>query len=176
MPGAVFLEGDDINLRTVEEEDLEFIRNSFNLPEVRKNLDQSVPQNLEQERDFFENVVCEDEPVNLAVAVEGKMAGLVELREKQPGVGEIGIWLHPDFHGEGYGTEACDLLLQYAFNELGYDRVMTRAFESNMASQRVWEKLGFTEEGRLRNQRFQDGEYEDVLVYGLLREEYYPKS
>ncbi len=172
MPGAVFLEGEDVNLRTVEEEDLEFIRDAFNHLEVRTFLDHEGPANLEQEQDFFENVICEDEPVNLAISVDSDIIGLIELREKQQGVAELGIWIHPDFHGKGYGTEACELLIKYAFNERRYDRIMARAFESNDASQRVWEKLGFTDEGRLRNHVFRDGSYEEVFVYGLLKEEW----
>jgi len=56
MPGAVFLEGDKVNLRTIEEQDLEFIRDNFNKSKVWKNLDYKIPQNLEQERDFLKKL------------------------------------------------------------------------------------------------------------------------
>lgn len=172
MPGAAFLEGEEVNLRTVEEEDLEFIRDTFNMPEVWKNLDLDRPQNLEQERDFFENVICEEKPVNLAISVDEKMIGLISIHEKDcDSVGEIGIWIHPDYHGEGYGTEASEILIDYAFDELRFHKIFTRAYESNEGSQRVWEKLGFTQEGELREQVYREGEHENVYCYGLLEEE-----
>lgn len=172
MPGAVFIEGEKVNLRTVEEEDLEFIRDTYNLPEVRDKMSHNRPQNLEQERDFFENVVCEDEQVNLAVSVEDEMVGLVSLVPKDEGVGELGIWIHPDYHGKGYGTEASELLIDHVFNQLRYHKIYTRALESNTASQKVWEKIGFTREAELREQHFRNGKHENVYYYGILEDEW----
>lgn len=174
MPGAAFLEGDKVNLRTVEEEDLEFIRDNFNAPEVWKNLDYKTPQNLEQERNFFEEVICSDDTVNLGICADNQLMGLIELSEKDEGEGvaEIGIWLGPEFHGNGYGTEASRILVNHAFNELRYHKVFARAFGSNKASQRIWEKLGFEKEGELREQTYREGEYEDTYVYGILEHEW----
>lgn len=172
MSGAVFLEGDKVNLRTVEEKDLEFLRDTYNLPEVRDQMSHDRPANLEQQRDFFENVICSDENVNLAISVDEEMVGLVSLKPKQEGVGQIGIWIHPDHHGKGYGTEASKLLIGHAFDEMRYHKVYAQALESNEASQKIWEKLGFTQEGELREQTFRNGEYEDTYYYGLLEEEW----
>ncbi|MFB6158208.1 MAG: GNAT family N-acetyltransferase [Candidatus Nanohalobium sp.] len=82
MPGAVFLEGDKVNLRTVEEEDLEFIRDAYNHPEVWPWLTHQGPQNLEQEREFFENVICSDDQINLAISDEETITGLISLVPK----------------------------------------------------------------------------------------------
>lgn len=173
MPGALFLEGNEINLRTVEDEDVEFIRDTFNLPEVRKFLSHRGPQNLEQERGFFEEVISGDEETNLAICRDKEMIGLISLTEqKEEGVKEIGLWLHPDHHGNGYGTEASELMISYAFNELRVHKIIAKAMESNTGSQRIWEKLGFQKEGELRENTYRNGSYEDVYIYGVIKNEW----
>lgn len=174
MPGAVFLQGEKVNLRTVEEEDLEFIRDNFNQPEIWKNLDYKIPQNLEQEREFFEEVISNEDSVNLGICSDNQIMGLIELREKEngDGVAEIGIWIAQDHHSEGYGTDATKILVDHAFNELRYHKVYARAFESNNASQSIWNKLGFEKEGELREQAYREGSYEDIYVYGVLEDEW----
>ena len=49
MPGPVFLEGDHITLRTIEEEDLEFLQEAITDPQVRRSIGGSTPYNLKQE-------------------------------------------------------------------------------------------------------------------------------
>lgn len=173
MPGAVFIEGDEVNLRTVEEEDLEFIRDTYNHPEVRQNMSNDLPANKEQERDFFENRVCDEDNIYLAVSVDEEMIGLVSLEEKRSeSTAEIGIWVHPDHHGQGYGSEASRLLVDHGFRELRYHRIIALAYESNEASRKIWDKLGFEEEGAFREHVYHKGEYEDVYIYGLLEQEW----
>lgn len=174
MPGAIFIEGEKVNLRTLEEEDLGFIRDTYNHPEVRRFVSNWEPQNLEQERDFFENVVSNDEEgVQLLVCREGEPMGMVGLHPlEQPNVMEIGLSLHPDFHGNGYGTESAKLMVEHGFNELGLHRIKARAMENNEGSNRIWEKLGFEKEGTLREDMYHEGEYHDTNVYGLLEQEW----
>ncbi|MFB6216284.1 MAG: GNAT family N-acetyltransferase [Candidatus Aenigmatarchaeota archaeon] len=173
MPGAVFLGGENIELRTIEEEDIEFLRDHVNDPEIRSSLTIWRPMNIEQEREFFEEVVSAEEPVNLMVTRDGEPLGTVELREKeQDRIGELGIWLKKEAQDNGYGTEAAERLAEYAFNELNFHKVTARAFGKNKASRKVWEKLGFEEEGKMREEVYRNGEYEDVFYYGLLKEEF----
>lgn len=173
MPGAVFIEGNSVNLRTVEEEDIEFIRDTYNHPEVRTYISNWTPANKEQEREFFENVVCGDEGVQLLVTHDEEPIGMIGLQPKeQPNVMEIGLWLHPDYHGNGYGTEASRLIVDHAFSELGVHRVKARAMDNNPGSNRIWEKLGFQKEGKLRENMLHEGEYRDTNVYGILEDEW----
>mgnify|MGYP002761679406 CR=1 FL=1 len=174
MTGAVFLEGDDINLRTIEEEDLEFLRDGINDPEIRKNLTAREPVNMKQERGFFENVISDDSDVHLAICRDKEMIGIVSLEENEDEirVAEIGIWIHTDHHGNGYGTEAAELITEYGFSELNYHRIMARAHEENSGSQRIWEKLGFEKEGELREKFYMNGEFIDGYIYGILEYEW----
>lgn len=174
MPGAVFLRGDLVALRTIESEDVEFMRDCINDPDVREGLTTDRPINAEQEREFFEEQVSSEEGVNLAICADGEIAGLINLHGVQQSAGhaEIGLWLAPEFHGHGYGTKASRLLTEHAFDELRLHRVQARVLATNEASARIWEKLGFEEEGRHRDEEFKNGEYVDMRYFGVLEDEW----
>jgi len=175
MPGALFLQGDQVNLRTIEEEDLKFLRDKFNLKQVRQylHLYARKPHNLEQERQWWEEQMDDDTMVHLAICQEKEMMGVISLDiNRELGKAEIGIWLDPAEHGQGYGTEASRLLINYTFSELRLHKICARAFDLNRASQRIWEKLGFEQEGLLREEEFAEGDYVDMHYYGLLKREW----
>ena len=82
------------------------------------------------------------------------------------GLGERADW------GQGYGTDAMRLILRYAFDELNLRRITLTVFEYNERAQRTYRKLGFQEEGRLRQRLNRYGRRWDMLFMGLLREEW----
>lgn len=73
---------------------------------------------------------------------------------------------------KGYGTEALDLLLEYAFSELNLYRLGAEIIEYNQGAVRLFEKAGFREEVRRRQALRRDGRQWDILMYGLLRQEW----
>ena len=174
MSGSVFLRGDDVTLRTIEETDVEFLRDGVNDPEVRAGLVTAKPFNGRQEEAYFEEQVSDDETVNLLVCADGEPVGTVGLSDidHHDGNCEIGIWLASEFHGRGYGTEASRLLTDYAFWELRMHRVLARVLAPNEASARIWEKLDFREEGVHREEAFKDGEYVDMRYFAVLEDEW----
>ena len=56
----------------------------------------------------------------------------------------LGYWIHPDFHNQGFATEAADAVLSFGFEKLNVSNIVTSHASWNLASQRVIEKLGFT--------------------------------
>jgi RimJ/RimL family protein N-acetyltransferase len=85
----------------------------------------------------------------------------------------LGIGIGPRQHWDaGYGTEAMRLLLGFAFDELNLHRVYLTAFSYNARAIHLYEKLGFTLEGRYREHLERDGQRHDMLLYGLLRHEW----
>ena len=72
----------------------------------------------------------------------------------------------------GYGTEAMELLMRYAFEELGLHRLELMTFDFNERGMRVWAKCGFRQEGVMRRARLANGEWRDLIFYALLEEEY----
>lgn len=174
MPGARFIEGPRVELRTIEEEDLPFLRDTINAPEVRRHLFPRPPLNLEQEREYFENVVSDDETLNLLITVDGEPGGTIGLMpaDSVTGTTEIGLFMAQDWWGEGYGTEAAELCTDYAFDERRLHRVIARVVADNEASNRVWEKLGYRHEATFREAVFVNGDYRDVNLYAVLDHEW----
>ncbi len=77
-----------------------------------------------------------------------------------------------DQRGQGYGQEITKLLLDFAFLDLNLNRVSLHVFEGNEAAIHVYKKTGFRREGLLRQGAHINGEYLDILVMGILREEH----
>jgi ribosomal-protein-serine acetyltransferase len=87
-------------------------------------------------------------------------------------IAEIGYWVRSTVTGRGVCTEAVDLVLEEAFNSLGYHKVVLRIAVGNDASDRVAEKLGFTREGVLREELLIRGNWVDHSLWSLLDREY----
>ncbi|MHB8332967.1 MAG: GNAT family N-acetyltransferase [Candidatus Dormibacteria bacterium] len=74
--------------------------------------------------------------------------------------------------GRGYGLEAVSMALRYAFHELCLHRLSLDVIASNEPAISLYRKLGFQEEGRLRERVLRDGQTSDLLYMGLLRREW----
>lgn len=85
---------------------------------------------------------------------------------------EMGYWVGVPFWGRGYTTDAAAAALAHGFTALGLRRIHARHFLRNPASGRVMQKIGMAHEGCLR-QHIRKGErFEDIVLYGILREEW----
>ncbi|KAH7383798.1 acyl-CoA N-acyltransferase [Pyrenochaeta sp. MPI-SDFR-AT-0127] len=86
---------------------------------------------------------------------------------------ELGIDILPAFQGRGYGAEAITWALDYAFRRAGLHRVRIRAFEWNVGAIRLYERLGFKEEGREREVLWFEGRWWDGVMMGMLEGEWW---
>ena len=86
---------------------------------------------------------------------------------------EIGIDILPGWQGKGYGSEAIKWALEYAFSRAGMHTVRIVAFEWNDGAMRLYERLGFTLEGRSRESRWHEGRFWDEVEYGMIDREWW---
>lgn len=103
------------------------------------------------------------------------LLGYVELDgvDWQHGVCGMGLGFGDRAHwGRGYGYEATQLALRYAFDELNLHRVQVTVFSYNRRSLSLVDKVGFQQEGVFRERLRRDGKRHDMLLYGLLRPEW----
>ncbi len=106
----------------------------------------------------------------------GKYAGStrymnIDWRNKVLHIGST--WIGKEFQGTGLNTQMKDLLLHYAFMDLGFEKVEFRIDERNIKSRKAVEKLGCSLEGILRkNVYLLDGYKRNTCCYGLLKEEW----
>ena len=175
MSGPVFIDGDRIDLRTVEEGDIDFLTRGVNHPEIRRYISVfRLPQNAERYEETFENIDSSDSGATLLIHADNEPVGSVQLYPVDDGRGwaNLGCWVVPDQQGNGYATEACERIVTYGFRELRLHRISGVVMAPNAASRRLLERVGFTHEGTRREASFADGEYVDEEQYGLLEPEW----
>jgi ribosomal-protein-serine acetyltransferase len=105
--------------------------------------------------------------------VDGALVGTMGMRVNLlANAGDIGYWIDGAYEGRGIVTRAADRFLVFAFDELGLHRVELHAAVDNVRSRAVATRVGMHEEGVLREpERVHDG-YHDMVVYGLLEDEW----
>lgn len=165
-------------LRPVETEDLDFIHQCMNDPDVWRPALGPDPVTREQIEEWYERQVAGESGVHCLVCDGETPVGHVSLSESQYGPdetsrarsAELAYYLRPDYHGEGYGSDAAGRLVQYAFEDRNLRRLSARPGGFNDASVALLESLGFEREGVLREAAYHRGEYYDMYWYGLLRE------
>ena len=87
---------------------------------------------------------------------------------------EIGYWLGREYEGRGIMTDACRAVLTHLFRELELHRIEIRCAAANLRSAAIAKRLGFTLDGTLREAQFVGGRYHDLLVFGMLRQDWTP--
>jgi len=188
MPGITFVRGERVALYTVERDDATVFQRGRNHPDLRGPLGLADPTNAAQVADTVEEWVEREDSANLLVCLPADGAagdatatgadpdptpiGAVNAWDLDRPHGQLSYWLFPEYHGEGYATEAMGLFLDHLFDAREIRGVEARVFSHNDASAALLDRLGFVREGRLRERNFVDGAYRDELVFGLLREEW----
>lgn len=171
--------GDGAEARSYEIEDVATI---FALVDAeRDRLRRWLPwvdavRTVDDEREWLTSVVSAENPREEAFGIwdEGVFAGGIGLSfDRLNDTGEIGYWVGSAFEGRGLVTRACRALISHGF-EHGLHRITIHAAPTNARSRAVPERLAFTQEATLR-QAGKTGEgYVDLVVYGLLRDEWEP--
>lgn len=104
---------------------------------------------------------------------DGTLVGAIALRiDPAHDAADLGYWIGRAWWGRGYATEAAAAVIRYGFEVLRLNRVHAHHFARNPASGRVMEKVGMRREGVLRQHVKKWGNYEDCVMYGLLRSEW----
>ena len=103
---------------------------------------------------------------------DGDLVGAIGLQiEAAHQRGELGYWIGVPYWGQGYCTEAAVAVVQFGFEKLGLHRVFAHHFSNNPASGRVMQKVGLLHEGRLRGHIMKSGDFHDLEIYGLTRQD-----
>jgi len=175
------LKGKSVLLRPVKRSDIAYFLKWLNDPEVVQYLELYLPMTEMYEEKYIEELgttrAKSDAPFVIE-AIEGASTkpigncGLHEINSKdRRAIFGIGIG-EKDYWSKGYGTEATRLLVDYGFQQLNLHRISSSAFAFNERSIRFHEKIGFQKEGRLRQAIFKNGQYHDLMLFGILREEW----
>jgi RimJ/RimL family protein N-acetyltransferase len=85
----------------------------------------------------------------------------------------IGLRILADYRGQGYGTEAIKWVVDYGFRRAGLHKIKIDYFGHNEKAGKLYQRLGFVEEGRLRDELWHDGKWWEMVEMGMLEEDYW---
>lgn len=126
--------------------------------------------------DSFEEGYEEKEEITWGVVRkdDNKLIGYCCLGDFQEGPRscEIGYGFNREYWNKGYGTEAVQILVKFAFEEMNINRIAGTVTLGNDASIKVLKKCGFQQEGIFRQRTFMKGEFVDDVILAILMEDY----
>lgn len=141
----------------------------------RRYLGATQPFTLEQTRGYLAHVQASG-GVALVADVDGRLVGWVDILpgpfEGLTHYGRLGMGVVADARGQGIGPALLMEALRQGFAR--FARIELEVFASNTRAHALYRRTGFVEEGRRRAARILDGVTDDILMLGLLREEWLP--
>jgi UDP-4-amino-4,6-dideoxy-N-acetyl-beta-L-altrosamine N-acetyltransferase len=174
------IKGDLVELHKPKISDMNLLLEWRNDPKHRKYYREHREHNLDDQINWFNNILSKDDTWHHFVVKpigEDKVIGVVFLNHIHPvyRTGEFGITLgNPNYRGKGFGKDALLTILKYGFNELNLNRIWCEVY-SNNESVNLYRKVGFKDEGVLRDHVFKNGKYLDSLMLGMLKSEFKEK-
>jgi ribosomal-protein-serine acetyltransferase len=170
----------EIELRMLEERHAEqafalIAENRERHAELDKNLSlDDVINKIRHDLALF----ADNKGLGVGIWYQGILAGTVRYHEIDwPNRStELGYWVGVAFEGRGLITKTCRVLIDYAFRELGLNRIVISCALENQKSRAIPERLGFTQEGILRQSEWLQDHFTDMAVYGLLASEWRTKN
>ena len=165
----------EMKLRKWNESDLDNLVNYANNLNIAKWLTNGFPYPYTYEDGkAYLSMIANDNPTKVfAIEVNEKAVGSIgifpqtDIHEKSA---EMGYWLAEEYWGKGIMTKAIPEIISYGFRTFDIVRIFARPFSTNLKSQRVLEKAGFTFEAKLKKALFKNGEFMDELIYARLCE------
>ena len=106
---------------------------------------------------------------------EGERAGVLGFEERSAvhRIADLGgLAVHPDFRGRGVADEAARQLQRYLLVDLGFHRLQLKCYGFNERAIRHSERVGFVREGVERKAYLRHGDWQDAVLFALLREDF----
>jgi len=171
------LKGDHIFLRALEPDDLDFLYQLENDPEIWEISGTTAPYSkyvLQKYLDNAHNDIYEAKQLRLCICdLDEKVVGLIDLFDFDPKnlrTG-MGIIVSDEINrNQGMGSEAVALLSDYVFSILGLRQIYVNVLEENKASIHLFTKLGFKEVGVKKDWIYSGREFKNEILYQKIKE------
>lgn len=169
----------NVVLRPLSVDDLDAVMTWVNDKDVVGNLAVfgGAPITREQERAWIERVIAspEDRVFSIFAADDGRYLGQVGLHQifRRSGLARASLIVaaRKDW-GKGVGTAALSAVLDRAFGDEQLHKVWLMVFAKNERARRTYERIGFQQEGLLREEYFHEGAWHDMVRLGMLVHEW----
>ena len=174
------LKGKLISLHPVEREDLKQLLNWRNIPKFRKHFREYRELNTRQQELWFEEKVVNDSST-LMFSIKRNQdlqllgcCGLVYINwiHRHADLSLYIGWDNSYIDSDGYAKESCEKLLDYSFGELCLNKVWTEIYEFDKQKKELYDKIGFIQDGLLRQNYWYEGQWWDSRILSILSSEY----
>ena len=173
-----FLEDGDLYLREVRLEDVnekyytwmndpevtQFLEIRF-FPQSMENIETYVRKTSEKEDEIFFAICLKNDTKHIGNIKLGPINWIHRRAEVSLVIGDKSCW------GKGYATKAISLISKYAFNKLNLHKLTAGYYKENIGSIKAFLKVGFKEEGVLKDEYFSNGIYIESVRLGLIKQE-----
>lgn len=169
--------GELVKLRALEPAEAEAMWRWHHDPEVMRWMSDRYAEPLAEVRRRLENRPLNsygDVLYGIEALADEVLIGLVRLRDAEPetGCAELDVYIgEKDYWGRGYATDAMRTMCRYGFEKMRLHKISLTVVTENHAAHRVYRKVGFSDEGRLRQVFRRDGRWYDMFTMGLLEGE-----
>ncbi len=121
------------------------------------------------------NQFAEGSSLNIGILYKGELAGSIGLHQIDwyNSTASVGYYLAKNAEGHGIMTRAVKALINYAFFELGLNRIDIRCGVNNIKSRAIPERLKFVTEGLIRDGEQLNGRFHDIIIYSMLAREWH---
>jgi len=167
-----------VTLRPLAESDVDSIMTWVNRPEIVGNLAafSGAPMTREDELGWVKRTIASADRVYSVFASEDDrylgQVGVHQIHTRSK-VGRLGAVIATTLEmGKGYGSAAITAAMDRAFGELGLHKLWLMVFRTNERGQRLYKRLGFVEEGILREEYFHEGGWHDMVRLSKLAREH----
>jgi len=163
------LQGELVNLRLVERDEVEYIHRWETDPEVTGPYEPIVQKPLS---DFIKRYDERGEDGWFFIETkDGDKVGAI-YHEPRDGFQTIGYYVLPSHRGKGYCAEAVRIIVDYLFLSKNIVRIQADTVEENEASRRVLLSNGFKREGVMRQSYYSRGMYRDLVLFSIIRDDW----
>ena len=173
--GQTYFSDGRISLVPMEEGDVALVAGWINDERIGFFNGARFPVSLAEQTAWYRGVTGDRTKQKLlVVGPAGEKVGMVSLFgiDARNQNAEVGVYVSPDHQRQGYAAAALRLVLRFAFRELNLHRVHCAILGFNEASIRLFEGVGFREEGRRREHVYADGRFVDVVLLSIFRRDF----
>ena len=164
-----------VTIRQFERTDIPKKVEWINNPANNQFLHYDIPLEITKTQEWFDKNLGRTDRFDAVIEADGVPCGTIGLLsiDRKNSKAEYYIAMgETELKGKGVSTQASKLILDYAFSELGLNRVYLFTETENIAAQKLFEKVGFVKEGRLKNDIVSHGRFVDRFAYGSCKEDY----
>ena len=178
---------DGVVLSEIDPEDIEWMRNQRNDPSMRRYFREWKDISKEKQKEWYSEKGNNLNPNHVYFKIEhnptmgsaytgGTLVGCCGLHyvDWRLRSAEFGVFLSKESRGKGIGKKALELLFDFGFKEMNLHKIWAEVYDNN-SSIELYRKLGFVDEGVLRDNYFCEGKYGNSIIMSVLENEWRSK-